>query len=115
VLTEFARSITIAMEHVWARAGARCVSPFAQGDHHDVEPRAPLLDQPTPAVRRHLTARERDILRLLLADHTCRQIASALALSERTVEHYIDRLKLRLGKATLHGLVTLVFAERLLE
>jgi len=124
VLQEFARSVSIPLERVWARAIARCLSPFAQGDHRQANLRglrsqpgseSPFVDQPPPAAQHHLTPRERDILGLLLADHTCRQIASVLGLSQRTVEHYLDRLKLRFGKVTLHGLATLVLADRLLE
>jgi len=114
VLKEFARSIGISVGHVWTQANSRCLSAFAPSNR-EAELRAPWPDQPQPAVRHHLTPRERDIVRLLLADHTCKQIASALGLSQRTVEHYLDRLKLRLGKATLHGLATLVLADRLLE
>ncbi len=126
VLQEFARSVSAPMERVWSLAVSWRLSSFVQGDHHETKLRAPrrqagvgvsfaAQSQPTPPARYHLTPRERDILRLLLADHTCRQIASTLGLSQRTVEHYLDRLKLRFGKATLHGLATLVLAHSLLE
>src|SRR5690242_19778768 len=54
-----------------------------------------------------LTQREGEIIDLLTADKTCREAAHALSLSVRTVEHYLDRLKLRLGKKTIHGVVAL--------
>jgi len=57
--------------------------------------------QPQPL----LSPREGEIIRLLSADKSCKEVAEVLHLSIRTVEHYLDRLKLRFGKRTLHGLV----------
>jgi DNA-binding CsgD family transcriptional regulator len=56
----------------------------------------------------HLTPRERDIIALLAADHSCGEVASALELSSHTVRHYVERLKLRFRRSTLHGLVSLL-------
>lgn len=53
----------------------------------------------------HLSPRERDIVRLLLLGRPCREIASILGLSRRTVEHHVEHLKLRMEASTLHGLV----------
>ncbi len=72
------------------------------------------LERPHPQSIR-LTQRERDVLGLLASDRTCREVASALGLSGHTVRHYLERLKLRLGKATLHGLLAFVFERRLLD
>jgi hypothetical protein len=109
MLAEFARNVRVPVGDISTRVAARCLNPS------ELTARTSWSHQPPRGTRRHVTAREHDILRLLLADHTCRQIASALGLSQRTVEHYLERLKLRFGKATLHGLATLVVAERLLE
>ena len=52
-----------------------------------------------------LTPREREIVKLLAADKTCKEVAAVLELSSRTVEHYIERLKLRHHQTTIHGLI----------
>ena len=44
--------------------------------------------------------------RILMVGHTCKEVAAELTLSVHTVQHYIERLKLRLGQKTLHGLVS---------
>lgn len=53
-----------------------------------------------------LTPREHDIVALLMVGQTCKEVAAELTLSVHTVQHYIERLKLRLGQKTLHGLVS---------
>ena len=50
-------------------------------------------------------AAQRTIARLLIADKTHKQIAEATGLSSRTVGHYVERLKLRCGASTMHGIV----------
>ena len=52
-----------------------------------------------------LAGKERAIARLLIADKTHKEIAEATGLSARTVGHYVERLKLRCGVSTMHGLV----------
>ena len=64
-------------------------------------------DQQTTGCR-SLTPRERDIVALLMAGHTCKEVAAELMLSVHTVQHYVERLKLRFGQKTLHGLVSSV-------
>jgi DNA-binding CsgD family transcriptional regulator len=39
---------------------------------------------------------------------SCKEAADLLHLSARTVEHYVERLKLRFGKRTLHGLLVYI-------
>lgn len=58
-----------------------------------------------PDLQLLFSPREGEIIRLLTADKSCKEVAEVLHLSARTVEHYVDRLKLRFGKRTLHGLV----------
>jgi signal transduction protein with GAF and PtsI domain len=64
---------------------------------------------------RRLGPRERDIVALLLADRTCEEVAAALALSDHAVQYHVERLKLRFGKATLHGLLGLLVERQLLD
>lgn len=52
-----------------------------------------------------LTPREHDLAAKLVADRTCKEAAAELGLSARTAAHYVERLKLRFGRSTLHGLV----------
>ena len=63
---------------------------------------------PAPRAEKH------DIPALLMADRTCREVAAALELSDHTVPHHVDRLKLRFGKATLHGLLRRLVERHLL-
>ena len=64
-------------------------------------------EQPAPpSGDGRLGRQEREIARLLIADKTYKEIAQTLHLSDRTVGHYVERLKLRFGTATLHGLVS---------
>ncbi len=58
------------------------------------------------AVFPRLTPREQEIVRLLAADHTGPEIATALGVSVHTVRHHIERLKRRCGQRTLHGLTS---------
>lgn len=67
------------------------------------EPQAP--GSPGASTLR-LTPREREIIGLLASDKTCKEVASLLALSTRTVEHHLERLKFRYHQSTLHGLVS---------
>jgi len=52
-----------------------------------------------------LSAREREVLRLLAQGHTGAQIAERLSLSQKTVETYRARLVEKLGIRDLAGLV----------
>jgi len=49
-----------------------------------------------------------------MADRTCREVAAAFELSDHTVRHHVERLKLRFGKTTLHGLLSLLAERHLL-
>jgi DNA-binding CsgD family transcriptional regulator len=62
----------------------------------------------TDAERRRLTPREHDIVELLITDKTCKEVAALLAMSPRTVGHHVDRMKLRFGIYTLHGLIACI-------
>lgn len=43
----------------------------------------------------HLTSREVDCIKLLLQGYTANQIANTLGLSKRTIEHYLEGVKLK--------------------
>jgi DNA-binding CsgD family transcriptional regulator len=52
-----------------------------------------------------VSPREREILDLLAGGKTCKESAAALDISPRTVEHYVERLKLRFGQPTIPALI----------
>jgi DNA-binding NarL/FixJ family response regulator len=61
-------------------------------DHDHVQP------SPTrPGNPDGLTARELEVLRLLAAGHTNREIADVLVLSLRTIERHINNLYAKIG------------------
>jgi DNA-binding CsgD family transcriptional regulator len=62
-----------------------------------------------------LSHRENQIGSLLASDLTYKQIAIALKMSKRTVEHYVERMKLRSGASTLQGLMSCLFRETIPE
>ncbi len=53
----------------------------------------------------HLSPREREIIKLVASGKTFKEIASILGISGRTVEHYLERLKLRFHQRRLAALV----------
>jgi two-component system response regulator NreC len=68
-----------------------------------------------PAALVELTEREVAILRLIVKGHTNRQIAAALALSVRTVEHHRASVTSKLGLHTRADLVRYAAAQGLLD
>jgi two-component system response regulator NreC len=52
-----------------------------------------------------LTARERDVVRLVALGHTSREIAKRLVLSTRTIETHRARVQARLGVSSRAELV----------
>ena len=61
--------------------------------------------RPPDPTQSRLTAREADVLRLVVEGLTARQIAARLVLSPRTVEHHIQRVLRRLGVPNRAALV----------
>ncbi|MFA6150629.1 MAG: response regulator transcription factor [Chitinophagaceae bacterium] len=53
----------------------------------------------------HLTVREKEILRLILDEHTTKQIAEKMFLSEKTIENYRTNLMHKIDATNLAGLV----------
>lgn len=68
-------------------AGGTCFSPVV----------AAGIDAAPGAAAVHLTSRERDVLELILAGNSNRQIATILAISEKTVKTHCGHLFQRLG------------------
>jgi two-component system response regulator NreC len=62
-----------------------------------------------------LTAREREVLRLLALGHTNQEVARALAISVRTVETHRTRIMHKLGIETRAALVRYALAEGLIQ
>ena len=62
----------------------------------------------TSARFEHLTEREREIMTLSLAGHTCKEIASLLAISYRTVETHRTRVMLKTGASNMLELANIV-------
>ena len=113
VLEAFAHVAGLALEvfriPLWevaavADASSAAAPPVPGNGLDSGPPREPESKSP-PLSYKRLTPRQRDILALLRADRTCVEVASALGLSPHTVRHHLERLKLRFGQATLHGLV----------
>jgi len=113
VLTDYAHVATAAMGECILRAQLREAAAHAMAVGTG---RFPVgeRDRPTPADSTpgqttgclSLTPRERDIVALLVTGQTCKEVAAELTLSVHTVQHHIERLKLRFGQRTLHGLVS---------
>ena len=61
--------------------------------------------RPSDPAETRLTAREADVLRLVVDGLTARQVATRLVLSPRTVEHHIQRILRRLGLPNRAALV----------
>ncbi len=58
--------------------------------------------------RYNLTARERDVLTLLLSGMGAAAVAERLALAEATVHHYFKQLRHKTGARTLSGMLARV-------
>ncbi len=115
LLTQLAGSASIAIQNAQLRA--RAWSHVWEPGPPALQARLTLLMDGPPAhaerwsrrppihASQHLPPRERQVLDLLVAGRTCKEVASTLGLSARTVEHNVERLKLRFHQPTLHALV----------
>ena len=81
-------------------------SPGPRGSRADATNRAELLER-EQILRRFesLTPREHDVLRLMMAGHSNKAMASDLLLSQRTVELYRARVMEKTGSRSLAQLV----------
>jgi DNA-binding CsgD family transcriptional regulator len=107
-------------------AAAHACSAFRRGDRRGsalgCSTRAEALAQrcggiSTPALREvseplPLTAREREIVRLLGAGFSTRKVAERLCLSGRTVEGHIYRAMMKTGAQTREDLIRLLYPDR---
>ena len=55
----------------------------------------PSVSTPKPALA--LTARERDVVQLVIAGHTNREIATMFSVSEETIKHHLTRMFQKVG------------------
>ncbi len=88
-----------------AWAAGRALTPEAAIDEAlaAIEPAAPVappVDEPSAGTGAGLTAREREVLRLLAEGRTNREIAAALAISPRTVGKHVEGVLAKLGVGT---------------
>jgi non-specific serine/threonine protein kinase len=73
-------------------------------------PEAPAAPAPPRTPAGALTAREREVLRLLVAGKTDREIAEALYIGRRTAEGHVARLLAKLGVSTRTAAASAAFA-----
>jgi predicted ATPase/DNA-binding CsgD family transcriptional regulator len=81
----------------------------------DAVPPAGAGSPPTPAPRFGLTAREREVLALLVAGRSHREIGEALFLSKRTVESHVARIFEKLGVRTRAAAIAAALAAGLAD
>jgi DNA-binding NarL/FixJ family response regulator len=85
-----ARSIGQAAEYAFSEAAHP--SPVSPQDHDRLQPGASKAGNPDG-----LTARELEVLRLVAAGSSNREIADVLVLSLRTIERHINNLYAKIG------------------
>jgi DNA-binding CsgD family transcriptional regulator len=76
-------------------------------------PDPPRTADPSPAERFGLTERELEVLRLVAAGHSDREIADALFISPRTVGVHVSRLLAKLGVPSRAAATALAMRHRL--
>ena len=64
-----------------------------------------------PAPGGHLSEREREVARLVVAGQTYREIGGQLFISAKTVEHHVSRMRQRLGASNRSDLMSRLRAE----
>ena len=101
-------------EEELARCGARRYRDEAAQELRILGHRVPVRSRPGP--RRSnlamLTAREREVAELVVAGHTNRQIASALYVSESTVETHLKHIFRKLGISSRASLAAVMVQGR---
>ena len=114
LLIDVARSVSFALQSQelgWQRAGGDAEEAGRSPNVEEVRSSAHSSDGGSLSDRRSpsaglFTRRQREIVRLLVGGASCKLIAATLDMSPRTVEHHIERLKIRFRQPTLHGLVS---------
>jgi DNA-binding CsgD family transcriptional regulator len=86
---------------------------FSLGNSLAILAKTQLLNSTTMAVplgapmlsENYFTKREIDVLKLLVRAKTCKEIAAHLGLSHRTVEHYLENAKRKVGVSSKSELI----------
>ncbi|MBT2487573.1 AAA family ATPase [Streptomyces sp. ISL-96] len=96
---ELLRLVRAAAEHLGARPLAESVALLAQRARLSLETRAPDVPVLTasPAASLGLTPREQDVLRLVAAGRSNRQIAEELYISPKTASVHVSNILAKLG------------------
>ena len=63
----------------------------------------------------YLTKREKEVLKYIIIGYTAKKIGKALSISHRTVECYVDKLKIKLHCETKYELVEKVIMNGLIN
>ena len=100
----------VSMVRYAARNGDSCVREISRKHHGSWQSSGPL-----PAPRRGLTAREREVLKLLAVGKTVRSAASVLGVSAKTVDAHKFNLMRKLGIHNKAELVMWAIQERVVK
>jgi DNA-binding CsgD family transcriptional regulator len=79
------------------------------GQRQPVPAREPAAD-PAEGPGGHLSEREREVARLVLAGQTYREIGGQLFISAKTVEHHVARIRRRLGAESRSEMLSMLRA-----
>ena len=63
----------------------------------------------------HLTAREIEVLRMVSAGHSSKHIAAALGIAPKTVDTYVEHIRMKMGAANRSHMTALAISEGLLD
>ncbi|WP_326711028.1 AAA family ATPase [Streptomyces sp. NBC_01474] len=98
--TELLRLAGAVADHIGARPLTEAVALLAQRARLTLNPAAPRPQTPAdPAEELGLTSRERDVLRLVAAGRSNRQIAEELFISPKTASVHVSNILAKLGVA----------------
>jgi DNA-binding CsgD family transcriptional regulator len=92
-----------------------CARALSEADCGEVSRGAPARatdrGEAAPAPSGHLSEREREVARLVVAGQTYREIGAQLFISAKTVEHHVSRIRQRLGASSRSDLLAWLRAE----
>jgi predicted ATPase/DNA-binding SARP family transcriptional activator/DNA-binding CsgD family transcriptional regulator len=87
-------------EEAWTEGGAMSMDQaieFALLEVEQVQPSSPASNRPSTDEPPDLTHREREVAALVVQELTNRQIAKELLISERTVDHHVEKILKKLN------------------
>jgi predicted ATPase/DNA-binding SARP family transcriptional activator/DNA-binding CsgD family transcriptional regulator len=87
-------------EEAWTEGGAMSMDQaieFALLEVGQVQPSSPASNRPSTDEPPDLTRREREVAALVVQELTNRQIAKELLISERTVDHHVEKILKKLN------------------